>query len=327
MASTETPNRLCIYCRTLEPVAQPCPYLEGKDQSRTDGLSRADAPISGLNPEDTKLIQLLQAQPSVLCTTCSGYDVIRLLTKSDPLDWYQRKRERDETGQPIVNVTSERVNLGVPSSLVLNPSCQLCRMLYCIVPRYFKPERGSSRGEEPDLFLEPYRTYLRWAGWDVLSEDMKQQHAVMIGITTSIEIAGGLLDPETDLLRAPTMTGPSIALELDFVALDRRLQSLKPIEDMLDLSLLRQALDQCLESHGDGCHVTKPASLLTTHMIDVNRRVVVPYPGVADYVALSYVWGGVQATHKALEDRDLPRTIEDAITVTKALGLQYLWVC
>lgn len=50
-------------------------------------------------------------------------------------------------------------------------------------------------------------------------------------------------------------------------------------------------------------------------------------PAYCDYVALSYVWGGVQPTEKALETHNLPQMIEDAITVTIGLGKQYLWVC
>jgi hypothetical protein len=49
-----------------------------------------------------------------------------------------------------------------------------------------------------------------------------------------------------------------------------------------------------------------------------------------DYVALSYVWGpatvqGPVPEGKTLPDR-LPRTVEDAMTVAKELGLRYLWV-
>lgn len=54
------------------------------------------------------------------------------------------------------------------------------------------------------------------------------------------------------------------------------------------------------------------------------------------YVALSYVWGMnqtfilLEATEKNLEagfEVDLlPRTIQDAVTVTRRLGFQYIWV-
>ncbi|PQE25831.1 hypothetical protein CJF30_00000546 [Rutstroemia sp. NJR-2017a BBW] len=60
-------------------------------------------------------------------------------------------------------------------------------------------------------------------------------------------------------------------------------------------------------------------------MIDVVDRTVVSYPQECDYFALSYVWGGISPSSNALENKCLPRTIEDAIKVTKALGRRYLW--
>jgi hypothetical protein len=322
MASTETSDRLCIYCRALEPLTEPCPFLKGRGHSTNGDSLGTHVSISGLTPKDAKLIQTLQAQPSALCTTCSRYNILHLLTKSEPLDHDQR-RERGSwypgTGQSLIHWTHERAALGPRSSLVLNPSCQLCRMLYCILPRNFEPEH-----DESDLYLEPYRTYVRHDGWEIIPEDLKKQYAVMLGI---IGITGDISGFDSSLFRSASMTGPSIALEMDFAASDRRLLSGKPIECMLDLSMLRQALDVCLESHGDDCRTTKPASLLTTLMIDIHHRTVIPYSEGTDYVALSYVWGGVQASHKALANGRLPQTIEDAITVTKALGLRYLWVC
>ncbi|KAJ5511286.1 Heterokaryon incompatibility [Penicillium expansum] len=61
-------------------------------------------------------------------------------------------------------------------------------------------------------------------------------------------------------------------------------------------------------------------------MIDIVERIVVPCPPDCDYVALSYVWGGVEPSPGSLKNRCLPQTIEDAITVTQALGRRYLWV-
>lgn len=98
------------------------------------------------------------------------------------------------------------------------------------------------------------------------------------------------------------------------------------LESVLDLSILLEPLEHCEKHHGDYCYSDKPAELLKTKMIDVEKRMVVKCPEKCDYIALSYVWGGVQPVEGALEKRCLPQTIEDAITVTKALGRRYLWV-
>jgi hypothetical protein len=38
------------------------------------------------------------------------------------------------------------------------------------------------------------------------------------------------------------------------------------------------------------------------------------------------VWGGDLAGDEGAQLMDLPRTIEDALTMTKILGYRYLWV-
>ncbi|KAF2660313.1 HET-domain-containing protein, partial [Lophiostoma macrostomum CBS 122681] len=97
-------------------------------------------------------------------------------------------------------------------------------------------------------------------------------------------------------------------------------------------------LTQCSRLHSQsGCKMTSATGPLK--LIDCNTRYIVDYIGEArplDYVALSYLWGseanGVeqkglessQSTSKLSED--VPKTIEDAITVTKSLGYKYLWV-
>ena len=63
----------------------------------------------------------------------------------------------------------------------------------------------------------------------------------------------------------------------------------------------------------------KPGELLTTRMVDVQDRRVVPCPLDCDYIALSYVWGGIQPSSGALECHFLPQTIENDIPVTKFL--------
>ncbi|TEA14095.1 hypothetical protein C8034_v003502 [Colletotrichum sidae] len=62
-----------------------------------------------------------------------------------------------------------------------------------------------------------------------------------------------------------------------------------------------------------------------------------PAPAKAEYTALSYVWGdatsqNVSTTAESSQGRplssmaELPRVIEDAIALTMAMGLRYLWV-
>ncbi|KAH7882605.1 heterokaryon incompatibility protein-domain-containing protein [Phlebopus sp. FC_14] len=102
-------------------------------------------------------------------------------------------------------------------------------------------------------------------------------------------------------------------------------------------------LQECIEGH-EGCpkYEQRP---LPTRVLDVTPtgdalphqvRLCVPNGKAAAYTTLSYCWGGPQqfSTQKStletyivgIDMRQLPSTIRDAITVTRGLGLRYLWV-
>lgn len=336
MSYPEYMYRLCIYCRNLERTNEPCPLSQSRSQATPGSIVDSASPASGLSPQDAQQISALQEQPSSLCARCSSYNILDLFMNFQPLDQIQRQHKT----QYYKDFAQARVSLGHPSSLLLTPSCQLCRILYCILPRYFEPGRYDGGGaesarvkrtDEPEIYIEPYRTYLRDFGWENFPEDLKNRCAIILGLTISVVSSALVLDYDSFIsgslqIRSPHMTGPIIALESRFAAPDRTVNSLRPLEYALDLSILRQGLNYCLQTHGNHCHGEKPPELLTTQMIDVVERTVIPCPLNCDYVALSYVWGGIQPSPGALENRCLPQTIEDAIAVTQALGRRYLWV-
>ncbi|KAI9458224.1 heterokaryon incompatibility protein-domain-containing protein [Boletus coccyginus] len=104
--------------------------------------------------------------------------------------------------------------------------------------------------------------------------------------------------------------------------------------------LAKTWLQECIQGHED-CPKYKDGPLPTrvldvTPIGDSQIRLWVPDGKAAPYTALSYCWGGPQpfSTQKStmeayLRDIDLhklPSTIRDAITVTRGLGLRYLWI-
>ncbi|KAF2476951.1 HET-domain-containing protein [Lindgomyces ingoldianus] len=109
-------------------------------------------------------------------------------------------------------------------------------------------------------------------------------------------------------------------------------------------SLAKQWLDNCLQNHGSACQ--SGAKKLPTRLIDVGDssmlpRLVItsqqylPDPESTRYVALSYCWGRstfLTTTSSNIGDfmtsipwETIPKTIQDAIIVTRELGVQYLW--
>ncbi|KAJ0421479.1 heterokaryon incompatibility protein-domain-containing protein [Aspergillus carlsbadensis] len=118
---------------------------------------------------------------------------------------------------------------------------------------------------------------------------------------------------------------------------------LRPVK--ADTRLFRVWKDSCLAEHGDLCKGSGWApdrlrSMPVIRLVDVLGDCVVTLPASEDvgWVALSYVWGEAQehalvmenytAYHLpgALRSHAMPATILDAMTVTRDLGEQYLWV-
>ncbi|KIW73122.1 hypothetical protein PV04_01265 [Phialophora macrospora] len=114
--------------------------------------------------------------------------------------------------------------------------------------------------------------------------------------------------------------------------------------DLLDPQQLRQWLHDCETTHGIDCEESlvhpellgEPKDVFRA--VDVDNMCIVETPITARYVALSYLWGKnfnqLFTTSKnlaklsqpgALEKEKIPRTIKDAIKLTKILGEKYLW--
>jgi hypothetical protein len=87
----------------------------------------------------------------------------------------------------------------------------------------------------------------------------------------------------------------------------------------------REMLGLCRELHGKGCarHATCEPVSRAFRLIDCTKKppLVEERAWGCTYAALSYVWGTTP------EDKiDWPKTVLDAVEVTRQLGLQYLWV-
>lgn len=108
-------------------------------------------------------------------------------------------------------------------------------------------------------------------------------------------------------------------------------------------SLIREWLQVCNDTHQ--CYLTD--SFLPTRVIDLGQAGV-PGPirlyssapdDIKGYVALSHRWGAgddwlkfclfgsnIKDLHNNIDFDTLPKTFQDAITVTRALKIRYLWI-
>jgi len=98
--------------------------------------------------------------------------------------------------------------------------------------------------------------------------------------------------------------------------------------DSLPISCLINSFERIRSLLGNGTsqnhqsHVAQTVSLKT---IDCQLMCVASHPASAPYLALSYVWGGIQESGELIEGH-IPKTIQDAMIVTRRLGYRYLWV-
>lgn len=90
----------------------------------------------------------------------------------------------------------------------------------------------------------------------------------------------------------------------------------------VDFRALNDNLAHCLNKHGHVCGSKTRLPVQELRVFNCTTRRVEYAPVGAKYVALSYVWGGVAYTAGGT----MPKTIEDATTVTQQLGYDYLWV-
>jgi hypothetical protein len=112
--------------------------------------------------------------------------------------------------------------------------------------------------------------------------------------------------------------------------LEQNLPLPRPAPEYVDIGLVQQWMTECKATHQDPCTPDDPSLLYNFQVIDCEARAITLAPMACAYVALSYVWGppsndDVEYVFPTLPAR-LPLTIEDAITVTKRLGLRYIWV-
>ncbi|CAO2658252.1 Nn.00g059750.m01.CDS01 [Neocucurbitaria sp. VM-36] len=118
--------------------------------------------------------------------------------------------------------------------------------------------------------------------------------------------------------------------------LDAGLFKPRLIQDICDYGLAASWLANCKERHGSLCNEIAPI-IEGLQLIDCDQMSVVSAEASSRWTALTYVWGSRTHLRSELESNntpppsshlpaDLPRTIKDAISVTKALGYQYLWV-
>ena len=297
---------LCIRCRGAGHRTANCQLksVKGKD------VKQAFDPFS-----DEKLLATLPSDPSSLCQRCAKYEILDAFNQEHILD----------VSQPWKNPQRLEPDLGGLNSIVLRSGCPLCRLIFRVLPRIVE---GNDEGD-PIYYLSPFPSYERHVSSMLkeASENDRKQYSIYFSVqsqTREIEISTKYLADPSGLIGNRHYL--AFTLSSENPAPTRRALAGRLTGPLVDYALLRRWIKRCQTSHGPACQRPKVFDLPFSRMIDVQARCVVSYPPGHDYVALSYVWGDVSPKAGDLERRQLPQTIEDAITVTAKIGIKYLWV-
>ncbi|KAK4072012.1 hypothetical protein Trihar35433_4076 [Trichoderma harzianum] len=106
----------------------------------------------------------------------------------------------------------------------------------------------------------------------------------------------------------------------------------------IDVKQVHRWLQQCETEHAGTCrHLNRAGNMM---VIDVDAQCLRMLPNNGRYIALSYVWGGVEQVETTMSNLEefgvpgafgqiahgIPKTIRDAMEFVKQLGEKFLWV-
>ncbi|UKZ64001.1 uncharacterized protein TrAtP1_005223 [Trichoderma atroviride] len=221
-----------------------------------------------------------------LCKRCGSLDMDEILST----------RPKSSRGRLVKD-------LGRAEAPIFDPSCSFCRLLSSVYTTTFEPLPAGN------LLLYAFPSDGRlWSFEDqVVLLAIKQQSTLAADHQLLCSISPPSYKSNGGTLRARLIAS-----------------------DHIDYSIIHGWIMTCKQDHRI-CKRVRLQQPMFLRFIDCETREIVSGDISYQYVALSYVWGtsNCQPTASSGETlllgEDL-RTIEDAITVTKALGVRYLWI-
>ncbi|KAI1104679.1 HET-domain-containing protein [Jackrogersella minutella] len=314
---------ICLRCHKTGHKVSECPLFLGRND-HSEPKAEPD------HVANSALLEGFDHSSSQLCERCARFRITDWLTNEDIRDEVVfDKAGTNALGWENKKHNAERwLELGPLHSMLLDASCPLCRMIFSVFPTPLDEESWKA-----EYSLRPIRSYNMLAaklpldGNGLPDEGLGKKYAIYASVNSredQLSVIGRYFGDAEDQMvygfesafalshGAPTSVRPGL------LARERGLT--------WNPEVVNSWIDRCEGEHSASCRVVWSDQLLICKMIDVSSRQIVSCPPQCRYIALSYVWGGVSPKDGALERGELPQTIEDAITVTKTLGLRYLWV-
>ena len=245
----------------------------------------------------------------VICGRCEELDLLKML------DEFPRWNSQGEQAEAVSQRSESIRCLGKTGTVEFRANCHVCHCLFAMTP--------NPSSNDQDVLLVPDWTLMRVTGefGAVLDTIEKKQYATCLLVT---------LDPSSMPLpfAIHAHRGDSVCLMADDVKDGRTLGGRKLARSEVNIEIVKEWINRCATLHGSCCEPVLTEKLQQIRLVDVEERKIVKFPGgPCDYVAASYVWGGVPTKSFKLGDElvTLPRTLEDAVSFTKILGKRYMW--
>jgi hypothetical protein len=312
---------LCLVCRKIGHVVEKCPLYIWQREHLGSTLPpdlEATRPSPPFNPFPT-----IEGSTQALCLRCSHMDSFSKIASYRPLVF------EDTVGNHSKRATKKIAqipSLGPIRSLLLFSTCSLCRLIFD--SSYLTNEDMEIVRDGGELVVITVWTIhclenrLSWSGYiRGKGPYAKCVHTSVAtwsdGICESVPLvkdamgAIGLIDFGERQLNG----GPALGV--------RQVDPTTP-----NYCMVKDWLRRCDDLHHTTCRPFISEDLKQIKLVDVETRQIVMYPpDGCDYIALSYVWGGVEQPSYKLGEilPTVPATLEDAMVVTRHLGKRYLW--
>jgi hypothetical protein len=299
------PSLLCLKCRMIGHVVDDCASSSWSPEFDWFFSSARMAMDFG-NAAST-------APHQQFCRRCQDLDVLQLLHEDIP--WVSL----NDLGQAARDGSELIRNIGLTGSIEFRKDCPLCCCLFAMTPNPSSPTQ--------EILLLPHWTMNRLTGEKGADMDREEKRQYAKCLLVALKPSSVDLTFSTRVHRGDALC----ILEGDDADLATTLGGRQVSSRSLNTTVIQEWLDTCSRLHGAHCSPVYTEDLHDIRLIDVLDREVVRYPGHScDYVALSYVWGGITQQSfqlgSSLSPGSLPQTIEDAMACVRILGKRYLWV-
>ena len=266
----------------------------------------------------------MERSTQVLCQQCSKLDALSRFASHRPFVVEDFDNDRSKR---VRKKMAQIPSLGPVLSLRLLSTCPLCRLIFDMSNLADEEVETVRSGGElvvmTGWMIHRLEDGLGWSEY----ERGKGPYAkcVYTSVATS-SWADGVFDP-----------GGLVGAAVEAIGLidsggsqpeGTPALGVKQVGPTPDYSVIKDWFHRCDDLHHITCRPLVSEGLKQIKLVDVETRQIVMYPpDGCDYIALSYVWGGVEQPSYKLGEvlPTIPATLEDAIIVTRNLGKQYIW--